>query len=220
MHRYALIAAGGSGSRMGKEPPKQFMEIAGKTLLQHAIDAFDQAYDDMRFMLVLPDEYLKQHKQTFAESSKVMVTGGGATRFHSVQNGLNAMVGDDTIVFVHDAARCLVSPELIRLCCTAAEEKGSAIPVTSIHDSLRIVDESGSKVLNRDQIKAVQTPQTFQLKLLRQAYKQEYRPKFTDEATVMEAAGHALNFVPGETTNIKITTPFDLQLAELILKTR
>lgn len=220
MHRYAIIAAAGSGTRMGNETPKQFLEIAGKTMLQHTLDAFEQAYDDIRFIIVLPEAYIKKQKQIYAESSKVTVTEGGATRFHSVQNGLNTMTGEKSIVFVHDAARCLVNAELIKLCGREAEKKGSAIPVADIHDSLRMIDDAGNKALDRARVKAVQTPQTFQLKLLRKAFEQEYRPEFTDEATVMEAAGHALNFVPGETTNIKVTTPLDLQLAELILKTR
>lgn len=217
MHRYAIIAAAGSGSRMGKETPKQFLEVGGKTLLQHTIDAFEQAYDDMRFIIVLPKDHIKKQKQVFADSSKITIAEGGDTRFHSVKNGLDTMTGDDSIVFVHDAARCLVTAELIRRCGDAAAEKGSAIPVADMHDSLRYVDETGSKALNRNLVKAVQTPQTFRLKLLKQAFEQEYNPSFTDEATVMEAAGHALHFVPGETTNIKITTPFDLQLATLIL---
>lgn len=220
MHRYAIIAAAGSGSRMGKEIPKQFLEIDGKTLLQYTLEAFEQAYDDIRFIIVLPEAYIKKQKQFYAESSRVTVAEGGATRFQSVLNGLNTMTGEDSIVFVHDAARCLVTAELIRRCGEAAEAEGSAIPVADMHDSLRFVDETGSRVLNRNQVKAVQTPQTFQLKLLKQAFEQAYRPEFTDEATVMEYAGHTLNFVPGETTNIKVTTPFDLLLAGQVLKTR
>lgn len=218
MNRYALIAAGGTGSRMGGEIPKQFVEVAGKTLLQHTMNAFERAYEDIRFMLVLPEAFLKQERQTFASSAQVMVTEGGATRFHSVKNGLYTIGDDDeAIVFVHDAARCLVTPELVRRCGDAAAEKNNAIPVADIHDSLRLVEETGSLVLNRQYVKAVQTPQTFRLPLLKKAFEQDFNPAFTDEATVAEAAGQILNFVPGETTNIKITTPFDLKLAMLVL---
>lgn len=223
MTRYALIAAGGSGSRMGVNQPKQFLQVAGKTMLEHTLSAFTEAYEDICFVIVLPASWMhleKEIKKMAGVSASVNIATGGETRFHSVQNGLNSISEEeDALVFVHDAARCLVSPELIRVCGNAAEQYGSAIPAAEIHDSLRLinVEGTGSTPLKRSRVKAVQTPQTFQLGILKKAFQQEYQPAFTDEATVAEAAGFTVHLVPGEAGNIKVTTLTDLMITEQIL---
>jgi 2-C-methyl-D-erythritol 4-phosphate cytidylyltransferase len=152
--------------------------------------------------------------------NEVKVIPGGETRFHSVKNGLDALPDEPALVFVHDAARCLVTPELIRSCGNIAKEKGSAIPVADVHDSLRMMTSTGNQPLERQQVKAVQTPQTFTLEILKKAFLQSYQPEFTDEATVAEAAGFHIELVPGEASNIKVTTPFDLAVAERVIEWR
>lgn len=220
MNRYVVIAAGGTGTRMGAGKPKQFLTIAGKTILEHTLTAFARAYEDIRFVLVFPPGYeeMEQETRNMVPGAAINFTTGGETRYHSVKNGLALVPGsENTLVFVHDAARCLVSPSLIRLCSDVAEREGSAIPVADIHDSLRLVTENGSSILNRNLVKAVQTPQTFRATIIKKAFELPYESSFTDEASVAEAAGFRVQLVAGEPTNIKITTPFDLLLAEKYL---
>jgi 2-C-methyl-D-erythritol 4-phosphate cytidylyltransferase len=221
MVRYAVIAAGGMGSRMGAAQPKQFLTVAGKPLLEHTLAAFLMAYPDIRFVVVLPEAYLGLEadiRLMASATTEMTIVAGGETRFQSVKNGLSVIPNETGLVFVHDAARCLVSPELIRLCSDVAEQQGSAIPVSDMHNSLRQVTDTGSRPLNRDGVKAVQTPQTFRLSILKEAFELPYQSSFTDEATVVEAAGYQVQLVNGESRNIKITTPFDLLMAELVLK--
>lgn len=221
MRTYVVMAAGGSGSRMGGEQPKQFMEVNGQSILRHSIRAFVQAYPDISVILVLPELYIADFNGWGAEleTEHITVVRGGATRFESVRNGLRAITGPG-IVFVHDAARCLVTPDLIRRCYSAAVETGSAIPVVPAKNSLRLLDVTGHRPLNREQVRVVQTPQTFQTAILLPAFEQPYQEIFTDEATVAEAAGQTVHLVEGEETNIKITVPVDLIVAEALLKNR
>ncbi len=224
MNRYAVIAAGGTGTRMGADKPKQFLTLLGKTILEHSLRAFFGAFPDIHFVVALPAEFLPMEPgiRAMLPQAAFSFVAGGETRYHSVKNGLSVVPGsEESIVFVHDAARCLVSPALIQLCSDTAELKGSAIPVADIHDSLRVVQQPGtSSILDRNTVKAVQTPQTFRSSIIQQAFAQPYQPSFTDEASVAEAAGFPVHLVMGETTNIKVTTPFDLLLAELVLKER
>lgn len=218
MNRVAVIVAGGSGTRMGNDLPKQFLKLKGREILLYSVDAFINAYADIKIILVLPKDYISLTKALIGEqnyTTSIDVVEGGATRFDSVKNGLHH-VGDAEIVFVHDAVRCLVTPKLIRECSTSAETKGSAVPVIPVRDSMRRVDthSNTSTIINRENLVVVQTPQTFKKNILVSAFNVSYSPQFTDEATVVEAAGQKIHLIPGEETNIKITFPEDLDYAE------
>lgn len=220
MNKYAVLVAGGAGSRMGGILPKQFQLIGGKPVLYYTIKAFLAAYEDMKIILVLPEDHLELGREIvdgFFDHTRIQLTSGGRTRFHSVQNGL-ALVQKESVIFVHDGVRCLITPVLIRRCYEAASEFGSAIPVIRAKDSMRKITETGSEAVDRDAIRLVQTPQTFHSKLLLPAYTIDYKDRFTDEAAVVEAFGLQVHLVDGEETNIKITTPPDMRLAEWILQ--
>ena len=219
MKKTAVIVAGGSGSRMNNNLPKQFLLLKGKPVLYYTLQTFLQAYDDINIILVLPEEYIAAGQEiidAFFDYNRIRITEGGRTRFHSVQNGL-ALIEDECIVFVHDGVRCLLSEDLIHRCFDAAMEFGSAVPVVDCKDSVRIVKDDNSEVLDRERIKLVQTPQTFHSKILLPAFKIDFKDKFTDEATVMEAFGLKVHLIPGEENNIKITRPTDLLIAEQLL---
>ncbi len=192
MKKFAVIVAGGSGQRMGSEVPKQFLLLRGKPMLKYTIQAFLVAYNDMQIILVLPALQVSAGEQIVEQmnvSERVQITTGGSARFESVQNGLK-LVTEPSIVFVHDGVRCLVSEKLIRSCYEQALEKGSAIPAVTATDSIRITEGSLHHYVDRNTVSIIQTPQTFQSAILLSAFKQEYNPAFTDEATVVEAAGN------------------------------
>lgn len=219
MKKFAVIVAGGSGLRMGATSPKQFLLLKGKPLLRHTIDAFLDAYTDMQVIVVLPKDYLEFGNTIIAEmtdKNKIQITTGGATRFHSVQNGLK-LINETSIIFVHDGVRSLVSKNLIQQCFEQAVKKGSAIPAVAATDSIRLVMGEESSVANRNNIRIIQTPQTFKSDILLPAFKQVYEEKFTDEATVVESFGTKVFLCEGDYNNIKITRPIDLLLAENIL---
>ena len=219
MKKIAVIVAGGTGSRMNNSTPKQFLLLQGKPVLYYTINAFLQAYEDLEIILVLPEEHVAAGQEiidAFFDYNRIQITIGGRTRFHSVQNGLQ-LVQDEGIVFVHDAVRCMVSIDLIRRCYDAAIETGSAIPVIDCKDSVRIVTAEGNEAMDRTAVKLVQTPQTFHSKILLPAYQIDYKDKFTDEATVVEAFGLKVQLVQGDENNFKITRPVDLVLAEELL---
>jgi 2-C-methyl-D-erythritol 4-phosphate cytidylyltransferase len=220
--KYAVIVAGGTGSRMGGDIPKQFQLINGKPVLFYTIRTFLRAYEDMQLILVLPEAHLELGREVvdgFFDYSRIQVTVGGRTRFHSVQNGLQ-LVQDESVVFVHDAVRCLVTGQLIQRCFEGAMAYGSAIPVTGSRDSIRLVQEEGNEAIDRHKVKLVQTPQTFHSKILLPAFAIDYKDWFTDEATVVEAFGLTIHLVDGEEDNIKITYPADSTLAAAILTAR
>jgi len=217
---YAVIVAGGQGTRMGTAVPKQFLELNGKPVLFHTISAFVNAIPDIQIVLVLPPHqisYAQMVLQSFPERIDLTIVGGGETRFHSVQNGLKD-IPSDAIVMVHDGVRPLVSAALIGRCCTEAMKSGSAIPVIPLADSIRLVKNDGSEAADRSQFRIVQTPQTFRASILLPGMQQLYNEQFTDEATVVEAFGEKVTLVEGEKRNIKITTPEDLLVAEALLK--
>jgi 2-C-methyl-D-erythritol 4-phosphate cytidylyltransferase len=215
MKKFAVIVAGGSGLRMGATSPKQFLLLKGKPLLRHTIDAFLDAYNDMQVIVVLPKDYL-EFGNTMIDKNRIQITTGGATRFHSVQNGLK-LINETSIIFVHDGVRSLVSQTLIQQCFEQALKKGSAIPAVAATDSIRLANGEESSVANRNNIRIIQTPQTFKSDILLPAFNQEYEEKFTDEATVVEAFGTKIFLCEGDYNNIKITRPIDLLLAENIL---
>jgi 2-C-methyl-D-erythritol 4-phosphate cytidylyltransferase len=244
MKKYAVIVAGGSGSRMGGSTPKQFLLLQGKTVLWHTLKVFLDAYEDMEMIVVLPEEHLETGRKILATAAadvsvrdglgmeerlrNVRIVAGGVTRFHSVQNGLQLisadllrsgprLIEDDVVIFVHDGVRCLLTKALVHRCYEHASRLGSAIPVIDSKDSVRLMTPEGNAAVDRSRVKLVQTPQTFLSSVLLPAFAAEYKEVFTDEATVVEAAGHAVHLVEGEVNNIKITLPVDLVMAEGLL---
>ena len=220
MQTYAVIVAGGAGKRMGSALPKQFLLLKNKPVLYYTIDAFLKTVPGIRIIVVLPEEHLELGKEIidgFFDEQQIQLTIGGETRFHSVQNGLK-LIGEESIIFVHDGVRCLISEELIQRCYATASETGSAIPATECRDSVRIITEDGNDPVDRTKLRLVQTPQTFHSKILLPAFAIDYKERFTDEATVVEAFGLKVTLVQGEETNIKITNPIDLLIAEKILE--
>ncbi|MBK8088782.1 MAG: 2-C-methyl-D-erythritol 4-phosphate cytidylyltransferase [Chitinophagaceae bacterium] len=220
MKTYAVIVAGGAGKRMGSALPKQFLLLKNKPVLYYTIDAFLKAVPGIHVIIVLPEEHLELGKEIvdgFFDEQQIQLTVGGETRFHSVQNGLK-LISEESIIFVHDGVRCLVSEELIQRCYTTALETGSAIPAVECRDSVRMITEDGNDPVDRTKLRLVQTPQTFHSKILLPAFAIDYKERFTDEATVVEAFGLKVTLVQGEETNIKITNPIDLVIAEKILE--
>jgi 2-C-methyl-D-erythritol 4-phosphate cytidylyltransferase len=222
MKKFAVIVAGGAGSRMDSDTPKQFMKLNGKPVVWYSINAFLDAYDDLEVILVLPADHIKTGMEiilTTVDPQRVRIAEGGLTRFHSVKNGL-ALVEDNSIVFVHDAVRCLISEELISRCYEHALANGNAIPAVHATDTIRIDNGHTALPVDRNKVYIIQTPQTFQSEILKEAFGKNYLESFTDEATVAEFAGYNIHLVEGERTNIKITWPVDLAVAEAILKGR
>ena len=221
MHKYAIIVAAGTGTRMGGELPKQFQLLKGKPVLWYSVKAFTDSYDDVQLILVLPENHLEKGEQLAKEfpSHHIHVIVGGDTRFRSVKNGLS-LVKVPSIVFVHDGVRCLVSSGLIKRCYQQAVEKGSAIPAVTAIDSIRIVENGSHFIKDRQHVRIIQTPQTFLSEIILPAFEQEYSNVFTDEATVVEAHGTTVFLTEGEYDNIKITRPVDMTIAERILEER
>ena len=221
MKKYAIIVAGGTGTRMGRAIPKQFLLLHDKPVLYYTLRAFLEAYEDLQIILVFPEDYQDIGKEiidAYFDYSRIQITFGGETRFHSVQNGLR-LIPEEAIVFVHDAVRCLVSVDLIQRCYENTLHMGSAVPVIRSKDSVRLLNEEGNdnEVIDRNKVVLVQTPQTFHSKILIPAFQIDYKEKFTDEATVVEAFGLKISLIEGEENNIKITRPVDLLIAEALL---
>lgn len=218
--RYAIIVAGGRGLRMGGELPKQFLPLSGKPVLMRTLELFEGEVS--RIILVLPEDHIpfwQELCERYHFTLPHTVALGGETRFHSVRSGLSHLP-QEGLVAVHDGVRPLVSRVLIRRSFEEAERSGAALPACPVTDSLRLrQDEGKSEAVNRSRYVAVQTPQTFDLGRLQQAYEQAYSPLFTDDASVYEAASlGSITLIDGEETNIKLTTPRDLLLAELLLR--
>jgi 2-C-methyl-D-erythritol 4-phosphate cytidylyltransferase len=223
MKKYVIIVAGGNGSRMNSSIPKQFLLLKGKPVLYYAINTFLQTFDDCKIILVLPEEHIAAGQEiidAFFDYNRIEIVIGGRTRFHSVQNGLAKVDDEESVIFVHDAVRPMVSSALIYRCLAAVIELGTAIPVIDCKDSVRIINEEGNEAIERNSIKLVQTPQAFHGKILLPAFNIDYKEKFTDEASVVEAFGLKVSLVEGEDENIKITKPTDLIIAESILSAK
>ena len=215
---YVIIVAGGKGLRMGGDVPKQFQLIGGRPVLMHTLQRFRDAMSDLQIILVLPheqQEYWRELCQQYQFSVEHRVTDGGPTRFHSVKIGL-ALIPDNAegVVGVHDGVRPFVSCEVIVRCYETARVADAVVPVVPVVETLRHVEE-GTKP--RSDYRLVQTPQTFSIPLLKAAFRQDYRDAFTDDASVVEAFGHAITLVDGNRENIKLTTPFDLLVGEALL---
>ena len=213
-----IITAAGKGIRMGTDIPKQFLLINGKPILFYTIEQFYRYDSSIQIVLVLPEiqvgywqTLIEQHQFTIPH--KVVV--GGETRFHSIKNGLEHATGE--IIGVHDGVRPLVSVEVIKACYVQARKSGACIPVLPVSESIREVNNTGSKAVDRSMYRKVQTPQCFSSEVLKAAYRQPYQDVFTDDASVVEASGGIIEVVTGNDENIKITTPFDLKLAEILL---
>jgi 2-C-methyl-D-erythritol 4-phosphate cytidylyltransferase len=214
MTRYAIIVAGGSGSRMGLDTPKQFLLLRGKPLLMHSIERFSGHCE--KVIAVLPKDRMEDWKtlcQEYNFSIRHDAVPGGGMRAESVKCGLDLLEGDG-IAAIHDAARPLITDKLITRLFTAAEQEGSAVPVIKIGDSLRKMIGNSSVAVDRSEYRLVQTPQCFDLHLIRKAFLHSGFRNFTDEASMAEAAGYTMHLIEGEVSNIKITVPADLVYAE------
>ena len=230
--RYAIIVAGGKGLRMGSDTPKQFLAVQGRPLLMLTLENFHSFDSSMPLIHVLPESqqvYWERLCREYVFRVPHTVVSGGETRFHSVRNGLQALLNGqpdgqptslESLVAVHDGVRPFVSHEVIAACFEAAKRDGAALPVIPVVETLReVLDDVGgskSRTVPRNRYRLVQTPQTFHLGLLRDAYAQPYSEAFTDDASVVEALGHPVTLVEGNRENIKITTPYDLAVAEIL----
>ncbi|MBR5554618.1 2-C-methyl-D-erythritol 4-phosphate cytidylyltransferase [bacterium] len=219
MKKQVIIVAGGNGSRMGTILPKQFIEISGKPILLRTLENFYSFDSKIDIVLVLPSQEIERWEnicKTFKCEIKHRIVKGGTTRFESVKNGLKLLI-DDALVAVHDGVRPFVSHETLSACFEVAGEKGVAIPSLEMVDSVRIKIGEGSESCDRSQYRVVQTPQVFRSDILKKAYNQPYKYYFTDDASVVENVA-PIYLVEGNRENIKITTAFDLQIAEVLLK--
>lgn len=215
-----IIVAGGTGSRMQSNVPKQFIEIKGKPILIHTIEKFIEFDEYINVIVAVHKDYLAEANFMLAEyfpDKNIQTVVGGDTRFHSVKNGLNCITNKNDIVGIHDAARPFVSVETIKRCFETAAKKGNAIPVAPVNESLRMVTNGINKAVSRDDYKIVQTPQCFIVSKIKEAFEQPYSPFFTDDATVLEGLDETIYLVEGNSENIKITNPYDLKFAELYL---
>ena len=224
---YIIIVAGGKGLRMGSDIPKQFLPIGGKPVLMRTLERFRAYSAELQIILVLPEaqqDYWRKLCEDYHFDVDYQLANGGQTRFHSVQNGL-ALVPDDAegVVGVHDGVRPFPSIEVIRNCYETARTAKAVIPVIPVVETVRQLFSNGqqdlrtSKTVPRDEYRLVQTPQTFDIQLLKAANRQPYNDGFTDDASVVESYGHAITLVEGNRENIKITTPYDLKIAEVLI---
>ena len=230
MKTAVILVAGGNGTRMGGETPKQFLLLGGMPLLMHTVRCFSEALPQVKMIVVLPEGQTTHWAslcEEYAFTIEHTVVSGGKTRFHSVKNGLEE-TADCDYIGVHDGVRPLAAQGLIVRVWEAAQNFGAAIPVIPLTDSIREVvycdscqDKSeiiDSKPADRNRFAAVQTPQFFRQSILVKAYEQDYSAHFTDDASVVEAAGYEVSLVPGDPANLKVTTPVDLALAEVLIK--
>lgn len=221
LRKYAVIVAGGSGTRMGGGIPKQFRSLNGRPVLWWSMKAFSDADPHTRIILVLPDDFISlwtDFYSTLPECDRFAyeVCSGGKTRSESVKNGLALIPDEDSMVAVHDGARPLVSPEIITRGWKTCQDSGAAIPVIGITDSLRRLQDAGSQSVDRNEYVAVQTPQVFKTQILKEAYEKARDGVFTDDASVVEACGKKVALFEGSPVNIKITNPKDLEIATVL----
>ena len=216
-----MIVAGGKGLRMGASIPKQFLPVNGLPILMLTIKRFREYDGSLRIILVLPKEqheYWNELCKNYHFTDAYAVVEGGETRFHSVRNGLAAIPDDaEGVVGIHDGVRPFSSVEVIRACYETARTAKAVIPVVPVVETVRHIMPGGkTETVDRADYRLVQTPQTFDIQLLKQAYAQPYRDCFTDDASVVESAGHEVTLIEGNRENIKITTPFDLRIARIL----
>lgn len=219
MEYSVIIAAGGSGTRMKSDVPKQFIEVFGKPVIFYSIEKFLNFNSYIRVIVVLPQNMLElwnSYNSKFNFFDKIEIAIGGKTRFHSVFNGVQ-MLNDNGVVAIHDAARPLVSVDTIKKAFEVASSIGNAVPAVSINDSLRIVENSHNFSIDREKIKIIQTPQCFSNDIIKKAYQQTYKEIFTDDASVVENMGIKINLIEGNRENFKITTESDIKLLKYYL---
>jgi len=219
---YVIIVAGGKGLRMGSDIPKQFLPIGGKPVLMRTLERFREYSKELNIILVLPEaqqDYWQELCRKYNFKVEYQLANGGQTRFHSVQNGL-ALVPDDAegVVGVHDGVRPFPAVEVIRNCYETARTAKAVIPVIPVVETVRHLEGEESVTVPRGDYRLVQTPQTFDIQLLKAANRQPYNDGFTDDASVVESYGHAITLVEGNRENIKITTPYDIVVAEALCK--
>jgi 2-C-methyl-D-erythritol 4-phosphate cytidylyltransferase len=222
LKKFAIIVAGGSGTRMNSGIPKQFLPLAGKPMLMHSIEAFFHACPDVSIVLALPAGHFSSWQQLCEQHDFKLshqLVAGGETRFHSVQNALSA-IDDDGLVAIHDGARPLVPESLIREAFLIAGQLGNCIPVIPLNESVRILSGDTNLAVNREVYRLVQTPQVFHVAIIKKAYEQKFREQFTDDAMVAESIGETINLIDGDPVNLKITHPGDLATAEAMLANR
>lgn len=221
--RYAVVVAAGTGKRMGAPLPKQFLLVAGKPLVMHTLERFYTFDPSIKLLLVLhPDfqEYWNDCIVKHAFTIPHTIVTGGEERFHSVRCALDTIDDMTSIVAIHDGVRPFVNNETLSRCFEGAESNGNSVPVVEVHDSLREIHGPANHAVNRTDYRIVQTPQCFRMEVLNGAFQQPYSISFTDDASVVEAAGFAIHLVEGNRDNIKITTPEDLHRAEWLLSQR
>ena len=217
--RGVVIVAGGSGKRMQSSLPKQFMLLGGEPVVARTINTFAEALPGAEIVVVLPEEHIAMWKNLAARFDVAVhkCVAGGSERFHSVKAGIEALCENVTSIFVHDGVRALVTKKLIIRAALAVEHHEAVIPVIDVVDSYRRVTAEGSEIVPRSELRIVQTPQVFDSKTLREAYEQEFDASFTDDASVVERLGIAITLIEGERSNIKLTTPEDMEWAESLL---
>jgi 2-C-methyl-D-erythritol 4-phosphate cytidylyltransferase len=216
----AIIVAGGSGTRMQSEIPKQFLNVSGTPLLMHTINNFFSFDKHIKLVVVLPETQISFWKELCSNHQFDIlheVVAGGETRFHSVKNGLS-FAGPHELVMIHDGVRPFVSHTTIENCIRMAKSEGNAVPAISINESVRQIDEYGNYIVDRTKLKLIQTPQVFHSEILIRAYQESFDDRFTDDASVVESIGYKINLVEGNPENIKITTRLDLMMASLLVQ--
>ena len=221
--KFVIIVAGGIGKRMESDLPKQFMKLADRPVMLHTLRVFHEFDRKLKIIIVLHADYFELWNSICEEYSCTIphkVIKGGETRFDSVKNGLEAINKNNGFVAIHDAVRPLVNIDTISRCFDSAVKYGNALPAISPNESVRISVGGGNKPLERKNIYLIQTPQVFSVARIKKAYLQEYKPDFTDDATVFETSGGKINIVEGDVLNIKLTTSIDLKFAEAVLKQR
>ncbi len=219
MDEYIIVVAGGRGTRMGGDIPKQFLPLAGSTVLMHTLERMATAMPQATLILALPQDQQEEWQRlchTYNYTRPHRVVDGGESRFHTVSNAL-AYVPNGAVVAIHDGVRPLVSEEVVCNAFATARRHGSAIPTMPVVESLRMIKGNASQAVDRNLFRSVQTPQVFDSTLLKAAYATPYCSEFTDDASVYERAGHSVTLIEGNKENIKITIPQDIALAEIIL---
>ena len=224
MHTYAIVVAGGKGKRFGGEKPKQFIELQGKPILMHTIEKIKSYCQDIQVLVVLPEEQISVWKEMCKELEFRIshnIVAGGEERFFSVKNAIDTLsktnIADNDLVAIHDGVRPFANQQTWINCIKTAKEKGNAVPCMPSVESLRKVDGERNHAIDRSRIHTIQTPQVFRFDIIKQAYKQVFSTDFTDDASVVESLGEKIYLVEGNRENIKITTPFDLKIAQAIL---
>ena len=220
---YAIIVAGGKGTRMKAKLPKQFLVLRGKPVLMHTLDAFFRYQPSIQVILVLPEDDIKLWESLCIQyhyNKKVTLVHGGETRFQSVRNGLKAIDGDDGLVAIHDGVRPLVSEDIIGASFRLAAVHDTAVAAVRLKESIRMTDQDNTKAMDRSKFRLIQTPQTFKVNLIKEAYQGKEDSSLTDDASVAEKAGHIISLFEGSYENIKITTPEDMVVAEALLHSK